>query len=84
MNILDMMCSLKDGDEVEVFVKYLVDEPIEGPMLLESGSHVDIRESSLAFNTRLSESRNFNLGVGENQLSREDPFSTFSISLEKI
>ena len=29
---LDMMCSLKEGDEVEVFVRHLVDEAIVWPM----------------------------------------------------
>ncbi|KAH0642954.1 hypothetical protein KY289_033928 [Solanum tuberosum] len=58
-----MMCSYEDGDEVEVFVRHLVDEIIVGPMLIENGSHVDMGESGSTFNTRPSESENFNFGV---------------------
>ncbi|KAK4732691.1 hypothetical protein R3W88_025679 [Solanum pinnatisectum] len=58
-----MMCSLEDGDEVKVFVRHLVDEAIVGPMLIENNSHVDMGESGSAFNTRPSESENFNFGV---------------------
>ncbi|KAK6803630.1 hypothetical protein RDI58_001414 [Solanum bulbocastanum] len=58
-----MMCSLEDGDEVEVFVRHLVDEAIVGPMLIENNSHVDMGESGSAFNKRPSESENFNFGV---------------------
>ncbi|KAK4706518.1 hypothetical protein R3W88_033935 [Solanum pinnatisectum] len=60
-----MMCSLEDGDEVEVFVRHLVDEAIVGPMLIENNSHVDMGESGSAFNKRPSESENFNFGVEE-------------------
>ncbi|KAH0679679.1 hypothetical protein KY284_020764 [Solanum tuberosum] len=45
MNILDMMCSLEDGDVVEVFVKHLADELTVEPMLIENGNHVDMGES---------------------------------------
>jgi len=79
-DILDMMCSLEDGDVVEVFVRHLVDEAIVGPMLIENGSHVDMGESGSAFNTRPSESENFNFGVGEDHLNSEDPVATFSTS----
>ncbi|KAK6791670.1 hypothetical protein RDI58_010751 [Solanum bulbocastanum] len=79
-DILDMMCSLKDGDEVEVFVRHLVDEVIVEPMLIENNSHVD----SSAFNTRPSESENFNFGVGEDHLNSEDPVAIFSTSLSFI
>ncbi|KAK4706931.1 hypothetical protein R3W88_033515 [Solanum pinnatisectum] len=58
-----MMCSLEDGDEVEVFFRHLVDEAIVGHMLIENGSHVDMGEFGSAFNTRPSESENFNFGV---------------------
>ncbi|KAK6796200.1 hypothetical protein RDI58_003901 [Solanum bulbocastanum] len=79
-DILDMMCSLEDGDEVEVFIRHLVDEAIVGPMLIENDSHVDIGESSSTFNTRPSESENFNFGVGKDHLNSEDPVATFSTS----
>ncbi|KAH0698982.1 hypothetical protein KY284_013197 [Solanum tuberosum] len=75
-----MMCSLEDGDEVEVFVRHLVDEAIMGPMLIENGSHVDMGESGSAFNTRPSESENFNFGVGEDHLNSEDLVATLSTS----
>ena len=55
-DILDMMCSLEDEDEVEVFVRYLVDKAIMGLVLIENGSHVDMEESCAAFNARPSES----------------------------
>ncbi|KAK4721823.1 hypothetical protein R3W88_012056 [Solanum pinnatisectum] len=70
-DILDMMCSLEDGDEVEVFVRHLVDEAIVGPMLIENNSHVDMGESGSAFNKRPSESENFNFGVGEDHLNND-------------
>ncbi|KAK6803438.1 hypothetical protein RDI58_001222 [Solanum bulbocastanum] len=73
-----MVCSLEDGDEVEVFVRHLIDEAIVGPMLIENDSHVDMGEFGLAFNTRPSESENFNFGVGEDHLNSEDPVATFS------
>ncbi|KAH0769629.1 hypothetical protein KY290_013610 [Solanum tuberosum] len=62
-DILDMMCSLEDGDEVEVFVRHFVNEAIVGPMLIENGSHVDMGEYGSTFNTRPSENENFNFGV---------------------
>ncbi|KAH0662137.1 hypothetical protein KY290_028084 [Solanum tuberosum] len=75
-----MMCSLEDGDVVGVFVRHLVDEAIVGSMLIENGSHVDIGESVSAFNTRPSESENFNFGLGEDHLNNEDHVATFSTS----
>ena len=79
-DILDMMCFLEDGDEVEVFVRHLIDEAIVWPMLIENGNNVDMGESCAAFNARPSESENFNLGIGEDHLNTEDPAATFSIS----
>ena len=67
-DILDIICSLKVGDEVEVFVRHLVDEAIVEPMLIENGSHVDIGESGATFNIRPCKSENFNFGVGEKHL----------------
>ncbi|PHU25391.1 hypothetical protein BC332_03723 [Capsicum chinense] len=52
MDTLDMICSFEDGDEMEVPVNHLVDEPIVGPMLLEDVSHGDMEESGASFNTR--------------------------------
>ncbi|KAF3643282.1 hypothetical protein FXO38_20701 [Capsicum annuum] len=47
------MCSLKDGNEVDVFVKHLVDEPIiVDPMFLENISHGNMEESGASFNDR--------------------------------
>ncbi|WMV14417.1 hypothetical protein MTR67_007802 [Solanum verrucosum] len=79
-DILDMMCSLENGNEVEVFVRHLVDEAIVGPMLIENGSHVDMGESGSTFNTRPSENENVNFGVGEDHLNSEDLVATFSTS----
>ncbi|KAK6775620.1 hypothetical protein RDI58_026621 [Solanum bulbocastanum] len=77
-DILDMMCSLEDEDVVEVFVRHLIDEVIVGPMLIENYNHVDMGESGSDFNTRPSESENFNFGVGEDYLNNKDPVATFS------
>ncbi|KAF3629424.1 hypothetical protein FXO38_27695 [Capsicum annuum] len=71
MDILSMKCSLEDGDEVEVFVNHLVDEPIVDPMLLENVNHGDMEESGASFNTRL------NFRVGEDHLNMEDLFYSF-------
>ncbi|KAK6774305.1 hypothetical protein RDI58_029544 [Solanum bulbocastanum] len=49
-------------------------------MLIENGIHVDMGESGSAFNTRPSESENFNFGVGEDHLNSEEPVVTFSTS----
>ncbi|KAH0650759.1 hypothetical protein KY284_030671 [Solanum tuberosum] len=75
-----MMCSLEDGDVVEVFVRHLVDEAIVAPMLIENGSHVDMGEFGSAFNTRPCESENLNFGVDEDHLNSEDVVATFSTS----
>ena len=61
-DVLNMMCSLEDGDEVKLFVRHLVDLAIVGPMLIEYGSHVDMGDSCATFNARPSESENFNFG----------------------
>ncbi|KAH0711859.1 hypothetical protein KY289_007818 [Solanum tuberosum] len=71
------MCFLENGDVVEVFVRHLVDEAIVGPMLIENG---DMGESGSTFNTRPSESENFNFGVSEDHLNSEDHVATFSTS----
>ncbi|KAM3382121.1 hypothetical protein P3S68_007694 [Capsicum galapagoense] len=71
MNILDMMCSLKDGNEVEVFVNHLVDEPIMSPMLLENASHEDIGKSAATFKTMS------NFRIGEDHLNIEDHVTSF-------
>ncbi|KAH0715210.1 hypothetical protein KY284_008115 [Solanum tuberosum] len=41
---------------------------------------MDMREYGSAFNTRPSESENFNFGVREDHLNSEDPVATFSTS----
>ncbi|PHT54872.1 hypothetical protein CQW23_03358 [Capsicum baccatum] len=74
MDTLDMICSLEDGDEMEVPVNHLVDEPIIGPMLLEDVSHGDMEESGAYFNTRPK------FRVGEEHLKVDDPFTSFSTS----
>ncbi|KAH0693552.1 hypothetical protein KY285_020649 [Solanum tuberosum] len=52
MNILDMMCSLEDGDVVEVFVKHLVDELTVEPMLIENGKdHLNSEDPFATFST---------------------------------
>uniref|UniRef100_M1DZI5 Uncharacterized protein n=1 Tax=Solanum tuberosum TaxID=4113 RepID=M1DZI5_SOLTU len=54
MNILDLCCSLEDGSIVDIYVKYLIDEPLvdPGPILLENVSHENREESGSTFNKR--------------------------------
>ncbi|KAM3305253.1 hypothetical protein P3S67_012119 [Capsicum chacoense] len=77
MNIFEIMCSLKNGDEVDVFVKNLVDEPIVVdpiPMFLENVSVGNMEESGASFDNRP------NSMVGEDHINMEDPFTSFSTS----
>ncbi|PHU23993.1 hypothetical protein BC332_09100 [Capsicum chinense] len=77
MDIFEMMCSLEDGDEVEVFVNHLVDDPnvmappSPKPLFLENICHGDLKESGASFNVRP------NFRVGEDHLNVEDPASSF-------
>ncbi|KAF3633747.1 hypothetical protein FXO37_26904 [Capsicum annuum] len=77
MDIFEMMCSLEDGDEVEVFVNHLVDDPnvmappSPKPLFLENICHGDLEESGASFNARP------NFRVGEDHLNVEDPTSSF-------
>ncbi|PHT65048.1 hypothetical protein T459_29473 [Capsicum annuum] len=77
MDIFEMMCSLQDGDEVEVFVNHLVDEPDvvppppPKPLFLENICPRDLEESGASFNARP------NFRVGEDHLNVEDPTSFF-------
>ncbi|WMV32710.1 hypothetical protein MTR67_026095 [Solanum verrucosum] len=68
MDILDLSCSLEDGDIVEVYVKHLIDDAVVDPtlILLENVPHRDIEEFGSTFNKVNEQS-----GVGE------DPFTTF-------
>jgi len=68
MDILDLSCSLEDGDIVEVYVKHLIDDAVVDPtlFLLENVPHGDMEESGSTFNKVNEQS-----GVGE------DPFTTF-------
>ncbi|KAG5598442.1 hypothetical protein H5410_029812 [Solanum commersonii] len=68
MDILDLSCSLEDGDIVEVYVKHLIDDAVVDPtlILLENVPHGDMEESGSTFNKVNEQS-----GVGE------DPFTTF-------
>ncbi|KAH0743615.1 hypothetical protein KY290_031608 [Solanum tuberosum] len=68
MDILDLSCSLEDGDIVEVYVKNLIDDAVVDPtlILLENVPHWDIEESGSTINKVNEQS-----GVGE------DPFTTF-------
>uniref|UniRef100_M1AYK3 PB1-like domain-containing protein n=1 Tax=Solanum tuberosum TaxID=4113 RepID=M1AYK3_SOLTU len=68
MDILDLSCSLEDGDIVEVYVKHLIDDAVVEPtlILLENVPHGDMEESGSTFN-KVNEQN----GVGE------DHFTTF-------
>ncbi|WMV55026.1 hypothetical protein MTR67_048411 [Solanum verrucosum] len=68
MDILDLSCSLEDGDIVEVYVKHLIDNAVVDHtlILLENVLHGDMEESGSTFNKVNEQS-----GVGE------DPFTTF-------
>ncbi|KAF3625226.1 putative C2 and GRAM domain-containing protein-like [Capsicum annuum] len=76
MDIFEMMCSLKNGDGVDVFVKHLVDEPIvvDPPIFLENVSLGSMEESGASFDNRP------NFMVGEDHINVEDPFTSFSTS----
>uniref|UniRef100_M1DS62 PB1-like domain-containing protein n=1 Tax=Solanum tuberosum TaxID=4113 RepID=M1DS62_SOLTU len=52
MDILDLSCSLEDGDIVEVYVKHLIDDAVVDPtlFLLENVPHGDMEESGSTFN----------------------------------
>ncbi|KAH0641014.1 hypothetical protein KY285_037600 [Solanum tuberosum] len=68
MDILDLSCSLEDGDIVEVYVKHLIDNAVVDPtpILLENVPHGDMEEYGSTFNKVNEQS-----GVGE------DPFTNF-------
>ncbi|KAH0708543.1 hypothetical protein KY290_010016 [Solanum tuberosum] len=68
MDILDLSCSLEDGDIMEVYVKHLIDDAVVDPtlILLENVPHGDMEESGSTFNKVNEQS-----GVGE------DLFTTF-------
>ncbi|KAF3633322.1 putative C2 and GRAM domain-containing protein-like [Capsicum annuum] len=77
IDIFEMMCSLKNGDEMDVFVKHLVDEPIvvnPTPMFLENVSVGNMEKSGASFDNRP------NSIVGEDHINVEDPFTSFSTS----
>ncbi|KAF3680627.1 hypothetical protein FXO38_02203 [Capsicum annuum] len=77
MDIFKMMCSLKKRNEVDVFVKHLVDEPIvvDPSIFLENVSVGNMEESGAFFDNRP------NFMVGEDHINMEDPFTSFSTSL---
>ncbi|KAG5588489.1 hypothetical protein H5410_048923 [Solanum commersonii] len=52
MDILDLSCSLEDGDIVEVYVKHLIDNAVVDPtlILLENVPHGDMEECGSTFN----------------------------------
>ncbi|KAG5619832.1 hypothetical protein H5410_005050 [Solanum commersonii] len=68
MDILDLSCSLEDGDTVEVYVKHLIDDAVVDPtlILLENVPHGDMEESGSTFNK-----------VNEQSEVGEDHFTTF-------
>ncbi|KAH0776337.1 hypothetical protein KY290_007748 [Solanum tuberosum] len=68
MDILDLSCSLEDGDIMEVYVKHLIDDAVVDPtlILLENVPHGDMEESGSTFNR-----------VNEQSWVGEDPFTTF-------
>ncbi|KAG5585837.1 hypothetical protein H5410_046271 [Solanum commersonii] len=78
MDILDLCCSLEDGDIVEIYVKHLIDEAVVDPdlILLENISHEDREESGSTFNKRAEPNSGPNNVVGDETLSGEDPFTT--------
>ncbi|KAF3670431.1 hypothetical protein FXO37_08560 [Capsicum annuum] len=71
-----MMFSLKNRDEVDVFVKHLVDEPIvvDPPKFLENESLENMEESGASFDNRP------NFMVGEDHINEENLFTSFSTS----
>ncbi|KAK6780228.1 hypothetical protein RDI58_022412 [Solanum bulbocastanum] len=78
MDILDLCCSLEDGDIVEIYVKHMIDEAVVDPdlILLENISHEDREDSSSTFNKGAGPNCAPNIVVGDETLSGEDPFTT--------
>ncbi|KAK6790739.1 hypothetical protein RDI58_009820 [Solanum bulbocastanum] len=78
MDILDLCCSLEDGDIVEIYVKHMIDEAVVDPdlILLENVSHEDREDSGLTFNKGAEPNCGPNIVVGDETLSGEDPFTT--------
>ncbi|KAK6802252.1 hypothetical protein RDI58_000032 [Solanum bulbocastanum] len=73
MDILDLCCSLEDGDIVEIYVKHIVDPDL---ILLEKVSHEDREDSGSTFNKGAEPNCGPNIVVGDETLSGEDPFTT--------
>ncbi|KAK6779865.1 hypothetical protein RDI58_022049 [Solanum bulbocastanum] len=78
MDILDLCCSLEDGDIVEIYVKHKIDEAVVDPdlILLENVSHEDREDSSSTFKKGVEPNCGPNIVVGDETLSGEDPFTT--------
>ncbi|KAH0732504.1 hypothetical protein KY290_003429 [Solanum tuberosum] len=78
MDILNLCCSLEDGDIVEIYVKHMIDETFVDPdlILLENVSHEDRAESNSTFNKGAEPNCGPNIVVGDENLSGEDPFTT--------
>ncbi|KAK6779856.1 hypothetical protein RDI58_022040 [Solanum bulbocastanum] len=78
MDILDLCCSLEDGDIVEIYVKHMIDEAVVDPdlILLENVSHEDREDSSSTFNKGAGPNCGPNIVVGDETLSGEDLFTT--------
>ncbi|KAF3620310.1 putative C2 and GRAM domain-containing protein-like [Capsicum annuum] len=74
VDIFEKMCSLENRDEVDVFVKNLVDKPIvvDPPIFLENGSLENMEESGASFDNRP------NFMVGEDHINEENLFTSFS------
>ncbi|KAH0758088.1 hypothetical protein KY290_021581 [Solanum tuberosum] len=78
MDILDLCCSLEDGDIVEIYVKHMIDEAVVDPnlILLKNVSHADKEESGSTFNKGAEPNCGPNIVVGDETLSGEDLFTT--------
>ncbi|KAK6773917.1 hypothetical protein RDI58_029156 [Solanum bulbocastanum] len=75
MDILDLCCSLKDGDIVEIYVKHMIDEAVVDPdlILLENVSHEDIEDSG---SKDAEPNCGPNIVVGDETLCGDDHFTT--------
>ncbi|KAK6786511.1 hypothetical protein RDI58_015036 [Solanum bulbocastanum] len=78
MDILDLRCSLEDGDIVELYVKHMIDEAVVDPdlILLENVSHEDREDSGSTFNKGVEPNCGPNIVDGDETLFGEDPFTT--------
>ncbi|KAK6793839.1 hypothetical protein RDI58_007292 [Solanum bulbocastanum] len=84
MDILDLCCSLEDGDIVEIYVKRMIDQAVVDPnfILLENVSHEDRVDSGSTFNKGAEPNCGPNIVVGDETLSDPNLATADPISVD--